>query len=70
MDKIIIKDLEIFAYHGVFEKEKKDGQKFYLTIELSMSLREAGQTDDLTKSVHYGELCHDVKAEFTKCSYD
>lgn len=29
MDKIYIKDLEVFAYHGVFKEEKKLGQKFF-----------------------------------------
>ena len=32
MDKIKIKDLEVFANHGVFEEEKKLGQKFLVSI--------------------------------------
>ena len=35
MDKIYIRDLEFIGYHGVFEEEKKLGQKFYLSLELS-----------------------------------
>lgn len=70
MDKIYLNNLEIFAYHGVFEEEKKLGQKFILSLELNLDLREAGVTGDLTKSVHYGELCHGVEKVFTKQSYD
>ncbi|WP_212904288.1 2-amino-4-hydroxy-6-hydroxymethyldihydropteridine diphosphokinase [Clostridium polyendosporum] len=70
MDKIYVKDLEIFANHGVFQEEKSLGQKFILSLELELDLREAGITGDLTKSVHYGELCHKVEKEFTKESYD
>lgn len=70
MDKVVVKDLEVFAYHGVFAEEKKLGQKFLITLELSLSTREAGISGDLGKSVHYGELCHKVEEEFKKESYD
>ena len=70
MDKIYIKDLELFAYHGVMQEEKVLGQKFVLDIELDIDLRQAGKTDDLTKTVHYGELAHEIELEFTKQSYD
>jgi len=70
MDKIYIKDLEIYANHGVFQEEKTLGQRFLISLELFISLREAGTTDDITKTVHYGELCHLVEKEFKKESYD
>lgn len=70
MDKIYLKNVEIFANHGVFAEEKSLGQKFILDIELSLDLEKAGKSEDLTKSVHYGELCHGIEEEFTKKSYD
>ena len=70
MDKMFINDLEIFANHGVFEEEKRLGQKFILSLELTLNLREAAITNNLKKSVHYGELCHKVEGEFRKTSYD
>ncbi|MPQ44119.1 2-amino-4-hydroxy-6-hydroxymethyldihydropteridine diphosphokinase [Clostridium tarantellae] len=70
MDKIIIKDLEVFANHGVFQEEKKLGQKFLISLELGFSLREAALTGDLNKTVHYGEICHRVEEEFKKECYD
>ena len=70
MDKIYIKDLEVYAHHGVFQEEKNLGQRFLISLELFLSLREAGITDDLTKTVHYGELCQLVEEEFKKESYD
>lgn len=70
MDKIFLKNVEIFASHGVFREEKILGQKFILDIELSLDTKEAGVTGDLTKSVHYGELCHKIEDVFTKKSYD
>ena len=42
MDKIIIKNLRLFAYHGVNEEEKINGQNFALDIECKLDLEEAG----------------------------
>ena len=70
MDKIHIKDLEIYAYHGVFQQEKDMGQKFLLSLELSMDLKPAGKTDDLNMSVSYAEVCHRVEEEFKKHKFD
>lgn len=70
MDKLYLKDVEIFAHHGVFQEEKTLGQKFILSIELEVDLREAAKNNDLSKSVHYGELCHNIEKEFQKESYD
>ena len=70
MDKVYLKDIEIFANHGVFEAEKILGQKFILSLELSLDFKESAVTNDLTKSVHYGELCHKVENIFQQESHD
>lgn len=58
MDKIKIEDLEVFAYHGVFPEENEAGQNFYINADLYLETRSAGLSDELTLSVHYGEVCH------------
>ena len=55
-DIIKIKDLEIFANHGVFPEETRLGQKFLVSITMYTDTRKAGMTDDLTASIHYGEV--------------
>ena len=70
MDKLYIKDFEVFAYHGVFPEEKTLGQKFLISVTLTLDMREAAITGDLSKSVHYGELCQALELEFKKESYD
>ena len=70
MDKLYLENIEIFANHGVFQEEKTLGQKFIISLELTIDMREAAVTSDLTKSVHYGELCHRIEEEFKKESYD
>ena len=61
MDKIRIKDLEIFANHGVFPEENILGQKFLVSAVLYVDMRKAGMTDQLEYSVHYGEVSHFIK---------
>ena len=56
MDQIKIKNLEIFARHGVFPEENALGQKFIVTAVLYTDTRTAGRTDDLEASIHYGEI--------------
>ena len=58
MDKIHIKNLEVFGRHGVFPEENRLGQKFVINATLHISTRQAGLKDDLTKSIHYGEVAH------------
>ena len=61
MDKIKIKDLEVFARHGVFPEENFLGQKFVISATLHTSTRKAGLTDELEYSIHYGEVSHLIK---------
>ncbi len=66
MDKIHIKDLEIYAYHGVNPEENRLGQKFLFTLELSTDFSEAAQKDDIEKSVNYAEVCKFVESLITE----
>jgi len=60
MDKIQIKNLEVFAKHGVFPEENKLGQKFLVNAILYTNTRNAGLHDDLSYSIHYGDVCHHI----------
>ena len=55
-DRITLTGLSVFGHHGVFDHEKRDGQTFLVDITLWLELTDAAATDDLTKTVHYGEL--------------
>ena len=61
MDKVILNQLEFYGYHGVFPEETKLGQRFFVDIVLGANLKEAGLTDDLTKTINYGEVYEAVK---------
>lgn len=57
MDQIIIENLKVFAYHGVYPEENEKGQNFYINAILETDTRNAGTSDDLDLSTNYGEVC-------------
>lgn len=70
MDKMYIRDLEIYGYHGVNQEEKNLGQRFLVSAELFLDLSAAGKSDNLDKTVNYAELCHNLEKEFNKEKYN
>ncbi len=62
MDKICIKDLAVFAYHGVMKEENVVGQKFLITVQMSLDTSLAGTYDDIDISVNYADVCEKICA--------
>ncbi|MCQ2508185.1 MAG: 2-amino-4-hydroxy-6-hydroxymethyldihydropteridine diphosphokinase [Dorea sp.] len=69
MDKIIIKDLEIFANHGVLAEENVLGQKFYVSCTMEVDTRKAGKSDDLSASVNYATIAHLINDHMKNHTY-
>lgn len=69
-DIITIKNLGIYAYHGVLKEEKEAGQKFYVNAELEVSTRAAGRADDLALTINYAEVASTINEVMTATSYD
>lgn len=61
LDEIRIRELEIYAFHGVYPQEKEEGQRFYLNVTLFLDTTQAAKSDELEKSVNYGEICEKLK---------
>lgn len=55
-DRIALTGLRVRGNHGVFEHERRDGQEFVVDVTLWLDLSGASRSDDLTQTVHYGEL--------------
>ncbi|TRM11137.1 dihydroneopterin aldolase [Lentibacillus cibarius] len=62
MDKILLNQLAFYGYHGLFQEEKKLGQRFYVDVELHADLKKAGRSDDMNDSIDYGAVYHVIKA--------
>lgn len=62
MDKIILKQMQFYGYHGLFSEEQKLGQRFQVDVELHTSLQKAGTTDNMNDSIDYGKAFKVVQA--------
>jgi dihydroneopterin aldolase len=64
-DRIVLKGMQFHGYHGVMPEERELGQLFIVDVEMCCDLREAGETDDLTKTVDYSQVFELVKGIVT-----
>lgn len=64
-DRITVRGLRAVGHHGVYEHERVNGQPFVVDLALSLDLRPAAASDDVTDTVHYGELAERVVAVVT-----
>lgn len=56
MDRMTVKGMRFYGFHGVFPEENKLGQQFYIDLDLGIDLEQAANTDDLNYTVNYAEL--------------
>lgn len=55
-DRMILRNMVFYGYHGVYAVERELGQRIEVDLELHLDLREAGAQDDLDHSINYVEL--------------
>ncbi len=55
-DRILLSDMVFHGRHGTLPAENELGQPFVVSVELRLDLRPAGTSDDLAKTVDYGEV--------------
>jgi dihydroneopterin aldolase len=48
--------MEFYGYHGVFEEEKKLGQRFRVDLTVELDLKNAGESDALEHTVNYADI--------------
>lgn len=70
MDKIIIKGLKIYAFHGVNKEEKAQGQNFIVDAVLYVDLSKAGNTDKVSDTVSYAKVTKTIIKTVNEKSYD
>lgn len=61
-DVITVTGIEVFAHHGVFEFERREGQTFRVDLVIGTDTRPAAATDDLQNTVDYGSVVNAVVA--------
>lgn len=70
MDQIRIRNLKIFAHHGVYEQEKEQGQNFIVNAVLYTDIGKAGRSDNIADAVDYGAVCLFIDAYMRENRFD
>lgn len=65
MDKILIRNLKVFAYHGVNPEEKVHGQTFILDIDAFVDISVPCKTDRVDDTVSYADIIEETIRIFT-----
>lgn len=60
-DRIILKGMTFYGYHGVLPGEKEAGRPFVVDLVLYLDLDPAGRRDDLDCTVDYSRVFDAVK---------
>lgn len=70
MKKIKIKNMRFYAYHGVFEEEKKLGQEFQVDVIIEMPFIKKIQNDTLDNTLDYSKIYNVTKKIVEGNSYN
>ncbi len=60
MDRILIDDLRVLTVIGALPHEREAAQPLRVDLEIGLDLRDAGRTDELDDTVHYGLVAERV----------
>jgi dihydroneopterin aldolase len=65
MDRIVLKEMAFYGYHGALTEERERGQVFSVDLEVFCDLRRGASADALSDTVDYRELYDRVRAVVT-----
>ena len=70
MDKLFLKNMEFFAYHGVLNEERINGQNFEIDVDMILDLAASALSDNVRDTVDYSQVYLDVKEFATQRRYN
>ena len=68
--QIQLRDLRVFAYHGVNPEEKQFGQSFFIDLDLTTDFAAALCADDIGNTVSYAQVAKTLKKTLTEQRFD
>ncbi len=63
MGKIVIEEMEFYAFHGHYQEEQIVGNRFLVDLELETDLSVPAQSDQLDDAVNYQQAYKLIKHE-------
>lgn len=55
-DRILLQGIQFYGYHGVYEEERRLGQRFLVDVELRLDLAGAASEDDVSAGIDYSQV--------------
>ena len=59
-DQLRLTGLSFTGHHGVFDYEKRDGQRFVIDLVIELEIDQAAASDELAHTLDYGDLADRV----------
>lgn len=66
MGKIVIEEMEFYAFHGHYREEQIVGNRFLVDLELETDLKVPAETDQLKDAVNYQLAYQIIKNEMKR----
>ncbi len=70
MDRISLKEMKLFGYTGCLPEEKKNGQYFYVSIDMFVKFIPGAVSDELSSTVNYAEVYEIAKKIVENSGFD
>ena len=64
-----MKDLRVYAHHGVFSEERKLGQFFSIDLVIYTDFKTAIETDCIKNTLNYVEIINFIELKFKEKSF-
>lgn len=65
-DHVALRGIVGFGHHGVFDFERRQGQRFVVDVTCFLDLSPAAASDDLDQTIDYGALASVVVADIER----
>ncbi len=59
-DRVELRGMKVWGFHGVFEHERADGQDFLVDVVLYFDTGPAARSDDIADTVNYADVARSV----------
>ena len=66
MGKIVIEEMEFYAFHGHYQEEQIVGNRFLVDLELESDLDAPAASDNLSDAVNYQRVYQIIKNEMRR----
>jgi 7,8-dihydroneopterin aldolase/epimerase/oxygenase len=65
-DRISLTGITAFGHHGVYDFERRQGQRFVVDVSCTLDLSSAASADDLEKTIDYAAMAQAVAADIER----